>query len=92
MKSTMTVGKRFAVSSGALLVLCALMMLVSLWGFNNVRHDERSLSKDSVPGTLLSQTMDSDVLEIRSLYLQELLSQDAAETQELEQDLDTQYD
>ncbi|HTX77141.1 MAG TPA: methyl-accepting chemotaxis protein [Terracidiphilus sp.] len=88
----MTVGNRFVVTSGVLLLLSVVSALVSVWGFYNVRRDTRSVSAESVPGAMLSQTMDMDVMDIRVLYLRELLSSSDNEAQQLDAALGADYD
>ncbi len=87
----MTVGKRFIITSGVLLLLSTLSTLISVLGFNNVRRDTKAVSAEFVPGAMLSQTMDADVMDIRVLYLRHLLA-NGAEEQTLDEALSSDYD
>lgn len=91
MGKQMTVGKRFVVTSGVLLLLSTVSTSVSVLGFNNVRHDIRSVSAQFMPAAMLSQTIDGDVMDIRVLYLRHLLA-NSGEEQKLDEALSNDYD
>jgi len=80
----MTVGKRFIITSGALLALNAALAVISLTGFLSVGKDVHSLATDTVPGLTLSSAMDVDIATLRGDQLRHIFAEDPNEIQSWE--------
>ncbi len=87
MGSNMTIGKRFIITSGVLVILCTILSGVAIVGFNNVARDVHSLATDTIPGTIYSLSMKADTSRLRADYLRHIAEEDPAEMQTVEQDI-----
>jgi len=85
MGSTMTIGKRFIITSGILILLSTILAVVSIVGFNSVSTNAASLETNAIPGIVYSSDLRADVNDLRGNYLSNISSSDAAEIAKLEQ-------
>lgn len=81
MGSTMTVGKRFIITSGVLVLLSTALSIVSIVGFNNVRSDVHSMAVDTVPGITYAALMRADANEVRGNVLRRVVETTPEATQ-----------
>ena len=86
MGSNMTIGKRFIITSGVLVLLCAILSGVAIVGFSGINRDVHSLATDTIPGTTYALAFSADAGRLRANYLQHMQEDDPAELQKLEQD------
>ena len=83
--ASMTVGKRFIVTSGVLIALCIILVIIAVTGFNSVGNNARSLATDTVPGIVYSAEISSDIYALRGDYLLHIAQVDAAGVERTEQ-------
>ncbi len=74
--SSMTVGKRFVVTSGVLLALCTILAVTSLVGFNTVGNDVHSLAKKSIPGITCAEAVQLDISALRADQLRLIITEE----------------
>jgi methyl-accepting chemotaxis protein len=84
MGSTMTIGKRFIITSGVLVLLSAVLGVVAIVGFNKVTRDVHSLATDTVPGLLYSTSIQADINALRADYLRHFVVIDSNEMQKVD--------
>ncbi len=77
MGSSLTIGKRFAVTTGVLITLFATFAVIVLLVLHKIEGDVHSLSVDSVPGIYFSESIEADVMALRGDYLRHMLEKDA---------------
>lgn len=87
MGSNMTIGKRFIITSGVLVILCTLMSGVAIVGFNGVVRDIHMLAADTIPGTTYAMSIKADTSRLRADYMNHLQEDDVYELQKVEQDM-----
>jgi methyl-accepting chemotaxis protein len=87
MGSNMTIGKRFIITSGALVFLCAILSGVAIVGFSGVGQDIHYLAARTIPGTTAALSITTDTARLRADYLEHMHEDDPAEMQRLEQDI-----
>jgi methyl-accepting chemotaxis protein/methyl-accepting chemotaxis protein-1 (serine sensor receptor) len=75
----MTIGKRFIVTSGVLVLLCILLVLSSVRGFTTVKTQVNSLATDAMPGVMGSLTIRAQINALRADYLRWILTTDPAD-------------
>jgi len=80
----MTVGKRFIITSGTLVLLSTLMTIVSVWGFNSVRANVHSMATDTIPGIVYASAIRGDLLAMRGDFLRHISSSNDTEMQVVE--------
>jgi methyl-accepting chemotaxis protein len=85
MGSTMTMGRRFIITSGVLVILCTTLSLVAIWGFTKVSGDVHSLGTDTVPGLIYSTSLKADIDALRADYLRHFVTVDPIDMQKVEQ-------
>ena len=81
MGSKLTIGKRFIITSGTLLLLSTMLSLVAIWGFNKVGRNLQRLETDTVPSIMISSSLRGDANALRADYLRRILSTDASEVE-----------
>jgi methyl-accepting chemotaxis protein len=87
MNSTMTISKRFIITSGILLLLSTAMATVAVMGFNTVGNGVRSLSTDTIPGVTYAYAMNVDISGIRGDQLRHILTDKPEELQTWEKSI-----
>ncbi len=80
----LTIGKRFSLTSGVLLVLSTLLAAVSLFGLSSIRKNVRSIADDSTPGLFYGGAIKSDMYMLSATYVHHILETDDAEIARLE--------
>ena len=85
MGSTMTIGKRFIITSGILILLSTVLAVVSILGFNSVSTNVTELSTSAIPGIVNSSELRADINDLRGNYLSNISSSNPAEIAKLEQ-------
>ena len=68
MKSGMTVGRKFALTSGSLIVLTAVLGIISLTGLGSVTKVVHSITDDSLAGVSACSKVEIEVEEIRVAF------------------------
>jgi methyl-accepting chemotaxis protein len=89
MDSTMTIGKRFIITSGALVCLSMILVAVAIVSLNSIGKDVNSLATDTTPGIVFAASMRGDVLALRGDYLKHINESDAAAMARVEQSIAT---
>jgi Four helix bundle sensory module for signal transduction len=84
MNSTLTIGKRFTITSGVALLLSSLLALVAMMGFNSVRKGVHSLATDSIPGIVYSSALVFDVVDLQLDQFRYLMATDPADASQRE--------
>jgi methyl-accepting chemotaxis protein len=87
MGSNMTIGKRFIMTAGVLVILCTILSGVAIVGFNSVSHGVNMLATDAIPGTTYSLSIKADISRLSADYLNHMLEDDPADLQKVEQDI-----
>ncbi|HEY0163693.1 MAG TPA: methyl-accepting chemotaxis protein [Edaphobacter sp.] len=87
MNSTMTIGKRFIVTAGVLMVLTAIMAGIAIKGFNGVSAEVIGLTTDTIPGMVYGNAMNYDVADMRVWQLRYITSANQTDTQQIAQEL-----
>jgi len=90
--TSMTVGKRFIITSGALLLLTTVLVIISVLGFNSLGKDVHSLAADTIPGLTYAYAMDVDVATLRGDHLRHILASEPADIQKWEGEIATDHD
>ncbi len=85
----MTIGKRFIITSGSLVVLCISLSAVAIVGFNTVSKHVHSLATDSIPGIVYASALLTDVNALRGDMLRHVATSDHAEMEKLEATIST---
>jgi len=80
----MTVGKRFIITSGVLVLSSTILACVSALGFTSVATSVHSLATDTIPGVTYAYAMSVDIATMRGNQLRHILSTDAADMQKWE--------
>jgi methyl-accepting chemotaxis protein/methyl-accepting chemotaxis protein-1 (serine sensor receptor) len=83
----MTIGKRFILTSGALVVFVAAVAGVSIAGNSGIAKEVHSLATDTVPGIVYAGAVRGDVLALRGDYLRHIGETDHATMARIEQDI-----
>jgi methyl-accepting chemotaxis protein len=78
MRLTITIGKRFIITSGVLLLLCATTALVALFSLNEIQKSGDQLATDAIPGILYSEAIRGDLFLVRGEYLKHISEPDPA--------------
>ncbi|MGB7190884.1 MAG: MCP four helix bundle domain-containing protein, partial [Acidobacteriaceae bacterium] len=81
----MTIGKRFIITSGILILLSTILAVVSIMGFNSVSTNATALETNAIPGILYASDLRADINDLRGNYLSNISSSDPAEIAKLEQ-------
>ena len=84
MGSTMTIGKRFIITSGALVCLSMILVAVAIGSLNSISKDVHSLATDTVPGIVYATAIRGDVLALRGDYLRHIGETDDATMHQIE--------
>jgi methyl-accepting chemotaxis protein len=74
----MTIGKRFMLTSGILLLMSTATAAVTLFGLNSITKDTHSLSADSLPGLNAASNIHSDIYNLRLSYMRHMVENDPA--------------
>jgi methyl-accepting chemotaxis protein len=83
--TTMTVSKRFLLTSGVLLVFTTILAIASVIGFTSISKDVHSLATDTIPGVVNAYAMAVDVEALRGDQLRYIISTDPVEMEKWEQ-------
>ena len=78
MGSSMTIGKRFLVTSGILVLLCTAITAVAIVSLNGINRDVRSMSTDTIPAIVYASAIRNDVLALRGDFLKHIAESDKA--------------
>ncbi len=84
MSSSMTIGKRFFVASGTLLVMNVVLSAVALLGFDNVEREVHALSTSTVPALFYAAQMSANLNTMRGNMLRGVLEPELAQKQQFE--------
>jgi methyl-accepting chemotaxis protein len=87
MNSTMTIGRRFIVTAGVLVLLSSLLASIAIVGFNGVSRDIHIIATNRIPGATYALSIRADVNRMRGDFLQHMHESDQAEMQKLEADI-----
>jgi methyl-accepting chemotaxis protein/methyl-accepting chemotaxis protein-1 (serine sensor receptor) len=87
MDSTMTIGKRFIITSGVLVFLSLVLVTVTIFSLNGIGSDVHSLATASTPGIVYASAIRSDVLGLRGDYLRHINETNDAAMQQVEQSI-----
>jgi methyl-accepting chemotaxis protein/methyl-accepting chemotaxis protein-1 (serine sensor receptor) len=74
----MTIGKRFIITSGVLVLLSVALATVAVLGLNNIGKHVHSLATDSVPGIVYASAIRGDILALRGDYFRHIAEDDPA--------------
>src|SRR6185437_6096831 len=85
MGSTMTIGKRFIITSGILILLSTILAVVSIVGFNSVSTNAGTLETNAIPGIVNASELRADINDLRGNDLSNNSSSNPAEIAKLEQ-------
>ncbi len=88
MKSQMTIGKKFGLTSAALILLAAVLGFVALRGLTEIAACVHSLSVEALDGVSTSTKVESALLEMRGDILRHIGSSDDAEMRAMESQID----
>ncbi len=86
MKTQMTIGQKFMLACGTLLLTSLLQAVVAMVGFNAVRSGIQSMVTTTVPGIVSSSQILQDLYILRGSYLRHMLSTDIADMAKLEEE------
>jgi methyl-accepting chemotaxis protein len=89
MGSSMTIGKRFIITSGVLISLSVASAVVATVSLSKINSDARVLASDSLPGTFYAAAVERDMLQLRGDYLRHIGETNPTIMQEIEQNLAT---
>lgn len=89
MAAALTVGKRFVITSGALLALIVILAIISIMGFNSVGRDVHTMATDTIPGIVYASAIRADVNRLRGDYLQHIAENDQTSLHAVEKDITT---
>jgi methyl-accepting chemotaxis protein/methyl-accepting chemotaxis protein-1 (serine sensor receptor) len=81
----MTIGKRFIVTSGVLLIFCLAMTVVSALSLNSIGIYVHTLATDTTPGIVCASAINADAANLRADFVAHIASTDLAEMQQTEQ-------
>src|ERR1700722_4485590 len=84
----MTIGKKFMVTCGALLLAALLQMAVGVVNFSPVRSGIRYMTTETVPGMTATTAILQDLYQLRGNFYRHMLSVDVAEMGRLEDEND----
>jgi methyl-accepting chemotaxis protein len=85
MGSTMTIGKRFIITSGALVILSSVTALVAIMSLRGIGRDVHSVSEVSVPELLSSMSLRADINALRADYMRHFAATDPGDIQKMDQ-------
>jgi len=85
----MTIGKRFIITSGVLLLFITILATVAGLSLNKISADAHMLATDSLPGTFYAAAIQGDELQLRGDYLRQISETNPATIQEIEQNIVT---
>jgi len=77
----MTIGKRFIITSGILVLLSITLAGVSIFSLNGIGKGVHSMATDTIPGVVYAYAMDVDIANLRGDQLRHISSSDAADMQ-----------
>jgi methyl-accepting chemotaxis protein/methyl-accepting chemotaxis protein-1 (serine sensor receptor) len=81
----MTIGKRFIVTSGVLLIFCLAMTVVSALSLNSIGTYVHTLATDTTPGIVYASAINADAASLRADFVSHIASTDPTEMQQTEQ-------
>jgi len=87
MGSTMTIGKRFIITSGVLILLSTALAVVAIVGLNGIGKGVHSLATDTIPGLVYASAIRGDVLALRGDYFKHMAESDPAIMAKVEQNI-----
>lgn len=85
MGSTMTISKRFIITSGVLIFLSTVLAVVAIFGFSHISANANQLTTNAIPGIVYASDLRADINDLRANYLNNISSSDPVEIQALEQ-------
>jgi methyl-accepting chemotaxis protein/methyl-accepting chemotaxis protein-1 (serine sensor receptor) len=88
MNSTMTIGRRFILTAGILVLLVAIMASIAISGFNGIGKEVNAMMADSFPGVIYGTAMNYDAAEIRVCQLRYLMATNAEDMQRIAEEID----
>src|SRR5271154_501790 len=89
MASRMTVGKKFALSAGSLIVLTGVLGVISLTGLSSITKVVHSITDDSLAGVSACSKVEIEVEEIRVAFYKHLGFSDPKEKAALDTEIDS---
>jgi methyl-accepting chemotaxis protein len=84
----MTIGRKFMITCGALLIAMLLQMAVAVINFSSVRSGIHSMTTETVPGMAASTVILQQTYQLRGNFYRHMLSVDVAEMGRLEDEND----
>jgi methyl-accepting chemotaxis protein len=87
MNSTMTIGKRFIVTAGVLVLLSAVLAAIAISSFNSVSRNIHTMATDTIPGTTYALGIKSDAQRLRGDFLEHMHETDDGAMQKMEEDM-----
>jgi methyl-accepting chemotaxis protein/methyl-accepting chemotaxis protein-1 (serine sensor receptor) len=88
MASTMTIGRRFILTSGALILLSMVLAAAAWSGFARIGDGVHSLATDTVPGIRFAGAMGTDMATMGGNQLRHIVSSSPEEMKQLESTID----
>ncbi len=82
----MTIGKRFFVASGMVMLMNVILSAVALFGFNSVGKEIHDVSSTAIPKLFAASEMRGNLNTMRGNMLRSVLDPEAAEKQKFEAD------
>jgi methyl-accepting chemotaxis protein len=89
MKTQMTIGRKFTLTSGMLIVLTIVLGVASLVGLNSIGARTKTLSEDALDGVSACSKVESALLEMRGDILKHIGSTDSSQMATLESHINT---
>jgi len=89
MGSSMTIGKRFIITSGVLVCLSIILVLVAIVSLNSIGSDVHTLASDTTPGIVYAAEIRGDVLALRGDFLRHINETSDANMHAVEQSIET---
>jgi len=83
----MTIGRRFTITSGGLILLSTVLAVVAIVSLNGIGKNAHSLATDTVPGIVYASAIRGDELALRGDYLRHIAESDPATIAQVEQSI-----
>lgn len=80
----LTISKRFTITSGVLIVLAQIMVVISVTSLNRISDDVHTMQTDTIPGIEYASAIRGDLYNLRGDYLRHMHEPDQAGVSETE--------
>jgi methyl-accepting chemotaxis protein len=85
MGSNLTVGRRFYITTGVLILLTTALAVIAILGMGDIAKDVDSLALDSVPGIVYAAAVRGDIKSLNGDYLRHIVEDKPEELDNVEQ-------